>query len=65
MLSHRDLGKYALSRIQPGADSIIASSIVELPDFDHPDELKRHIEVEIMGFIEDIVRVVDSNPARS
>jgi hypothetical protein len=65
MLSHRDLGKYALSRIQPGADSIIASSIVEVPDFDHPDELKRHIEVEIMGFAEEMIRILDSDLAKS
>ncbi|MHC1679469.1 MAG: hypothetical protein AB9886_02960 [Candidatus Cryosericum sp.] len=65
MLSHKDLGRYVLSQIQPGVDSIIASSIVEQPDFDDPDELKKHIEVKTMAFVEEMVRILDSSPARS
>ncbi len=65
MLSHQDLGRYVLSHIQPGVDSIIASSIVEQPDFDDLDELKKHIEVKTMEFVEDMVRTLDSSLARS
>lgn len=65
MLSHRDLGRYVLSRIQPGVDSIIASSIVELPDFNHPDELKRQIEVKTLEFAEEMIRILDSVPGKS
>jgi hypothetical protein len=65
MLNHKDLGSYVLSQIQPGVDSIIASSIVEQPDFDDLDELKRHIEVKTMEFVEDIIPVLDPGLARS
>jgi hypothetical protein len=65
MLSHKDLGRYVLSQIQPGVDSIIASSIVEQPDFDDLDELKKRIEVKTMEFVEDMVRTLDSRLARS
>jgi len=65
MLRRTHLGKHVLSQIQPGVDSIIASAIVDRPDFDDLDGLKRSIEVELMEFVEDMVRLVDSNPARS
>lgn len=65
MLSHKELGPYVLSRIQPGVDSIIASAIVEQPDFDDLDELRRHIEVELVGFVDDMARVLDSGPPKS
>jgi hypothetical protein len=65
MLSHEDLGRYVLSQIQPGVDSIIASSIVEQPDFDDLDELKKRIEVKTMEFVEDMVRILDTRLARS
>ena len=65
MLSHKDLGRYVLSQIQPGVDSIIASSIVEQPDFDDLDELKKRIEVKTMEFVEDMVRILDTRLARS
>ena len=65
MLSRKDLGRYVLSQIRPGVDSIIASSIVEQPDFDDPDELKKHIEVKTMEFVEDMVHILDTRLARS
>lgn len=65
MLSHKNLGRYVLSQIQPGVDSIIASAIVERPDFDDLDDLKKHIEVKTMEFAEDMIRSLDSGLARS
>lgn len=65
MLNHKDLGTYVLSQMQPGVDSIIASSIVEQPDFDDPNGLKRNIEVKTMEFVEDMIRVLDSGLAKS
>lgn len=59
MLSHKDLGRYALSQIQPGVDSIIASTIVEQPDFDNPDELKKRIEAKTMEFSQDIAHILE------
>ena len=39
-LSTKDIGKYKLSQASPGMDSIIASIVVEQPDFDNPEKLK-------------------------
>lgn len=54
-LSNRNIGRYELSRIQPGVDAIIASIITEQPDFDTPDELKQLIEAETIKFSEDMM----------
>ncbi len=49
LLSKMDCG-FAVSQMGPGVDSIIASTIVEQPDFDHPEELKKSIETKTMAF---------------
>lgn len=54
MFSHKNIERYTLSQIQPGVDSIISSTIVEQPDFDHPEKLKKQIEVKTIEFVEDI-----------
>jgi len=54
LLSHKNIGGYSLSQIQPGVDSIIASSIIEQPDFDNHDELKKQIGANTIEFIKDI-----------
>ena len=41
LLSLKPSNKYTLSQVLPGVDSIIESVIVEHPDFDHQEELKR------------------------
>lgn len=51
----KNIGEYILSEIRPGVDSIIYSSIVERPDFDNPDELKRQIELKTARFANDVV----------
>ncbi len=59
LLGHKDIGEYTLSQIQPGVDSIIALSIVNQPDFDNLDELKKLIEVKTIEFVEDIISILE------
>jgi hypothetical protein len=61
LLSHKNTGGYSLSQIHPGVDSIIASSIVELPDFNDAEGLKKQIEEKTIEFINDIVRILNQN----
>lgn len=58
-MSSANIGKYKLSQVIPGIDSIIESILVEKPDFDHPDELKKQIEKKTMEFIKDITSILD------
>mgnify|MGYP001024818597 CR=1 FL=1 len=48
-------GKYKVSEVLPGVDSIIESVLVEKPDFDNPEELKKQIEVKTIEFVNDII----------
>lgn len=54
LLSHKNIGNYTLSKVQPGVDSIIASVIIHKPDFDNTEKLKKEIELKTMQFVEDI-----------
>ena len=54
LLKSKDIGRYNLSQVSPGVDSIIESIIDGQPDFDRPDELKKEIEAELIRFIRDI-----------
>ena len=58
-MSSANIGKYKLSQVIPGIDSIIESTLVEEPDFDHPEALKRQIEKKTMAFVKDIISVLD------
>lgn len=58
-MSSANIGKYKLSQVIPGVDSIIESTLVEKPDFDHPEELKKQIEKKTMEFIKDITSILD------
>jgi hypothetical protein len=53
-LSQKNIGRYTLSQILPGVDSIIAFILVKQPDFDHPDELKKRIDEKLIDFVKDI-----------
>jgi len=53
-LSRKNIGKYTLSTVQPGVDSIIVSTIVETPDFSDLDALKKKIEEKTIKFIKDM-----------
>ncbi|NTW73147.1 MAG: hypothetical protein HGA49_13030, partial [Eubacteriaceae bacterium] len=39
----------------PGVDSIIESVLVEKPDFDRPEELKKQIEGRTIEFVNAII----------
>ena len=54
LLSRKNIGRYTLSRVSPGVDSIIASLIVEQPCFDNPYELMKQIEGMTLDFINDM-----------
>jgi len=58
-LSHKNLGGFQLSQVHPGVDSIIESVIVDQPDFDDIEELKKQVERKTMGFINDITSILD------
>jgi hypothetical protein len=53
-LSIKDTGKYIVSHVSPGVDSIIEYTLVELPDFDDPDGLRKQIEIKVIEFINDM-----------
>ena len=55
LLSQKDLGRYELSIVQPGVDSIIASQLIQQPDFDNPAGLKKQIEAKTLEFINDMM----------
>lgn len=61
LMSNEDSGKYKLSQAIPGVDSIIETTLVEKPDFDHPDELKKQIEQKTMAFVKDIISILDKS----
>jgi hypothetical protein len=63
LLSQRNTGRYTVSQIGPGVDSIIATVIVEQPDFDHPSELKRLIEAKTQQFANDVSAMLVSTLA--
>jgi len=58
LMSHKDIGGYKLSQVMPGVDSIIDVILIEQPDFDHPEELKKQIEKEAINFIDDITTLI-------
>lgn len=57
-LRGKDLGKYALSQVSPGVDSIIETMLVEEPDFDNQEELKDQIEKKTIEFIGDMTSLI-------
>ncbi|MDD3363345.1 MAG: hypothetical protein PHZ03_00015 [Syntrophomonas sp.] len=59
LLSGKNLGKYKLSQIFPGVDSIIESTLAEQPDFDHSAELMKHIERKTIEFVNDITSILN------
>lgn len=59
LMSHKYIGGYKLSQVMPGVDSIIESIMVEQPDFDHSEELKKQIEKKAIEFINDITSIIN------
>ena len=58
LMSSKNIGRYKLSQVSPGVDSIIESTLVEHPDFDHPEELKKLIEKKTIEFIDDVTSIL-------
>lgn len=58
LLSRNNTGKYRLSQVKPGVDSIIESVLIEKPDFDHLEELKKQIEVKAIEFINGVTSIL-------
>lgn len=54
LIRPRNIGRYKLSQVTPGVDSIIESMLVEQPDFEHPEDLRRQIEENMIVFVKDI-----------
>lgn len=42
----------------PGVDSILIESITDRPDFDEPDTLMLQIEETILGFVEEVTKLL-------
>jgi len=61
ILSNKDLGGFTLSQIQPGVDSIIASTIMDQPNFENFNEMKKQLETKIIGFVKAITPIIMSN----
>ena len=59
LLKYKDIGKYTLTQINPGVDSIIESTIVEQPDFDDIEQLKKQIETKTLKFVKDIISILN------
>ena len=58
-LRHINLGRYQLSQVHPGVDSIIESVLVDQPDFDQLEDLKLHIEKKTIDFIHDMTVLLE------
>jgi hypothetical protein len=54
LLQKRGTGRYALSELRPGVDSIIAHPILPTADFDDPETLIQQIERETLDFTKDM-----------
>lgn len=53
-LSYKDTKDYKLSQVLTGVDSIIESTLVDQPDFDNSEELKKLIDLKIIEFANDM-----------
>jgi len=58
LLKRKDIGKYTLSQINPGVDSIIESIIVEQPNFNNLEQLKKEIETKTLEFVKDVIYIL-------
>lgn len=59
LLEKKNSGKYKLSQVLPGVDSIMESILVEKPDFDLPEELKEQIERKTIEFVNDMISMLN------
>ncbi|MGE5398006.1 MAG: DUF7000 family protein [Chitinophagales bacterium] len=59
LMSCKNIRGYKLSQVLPGMDSIIEAVLVEKPDFDHPEDLKKQIEKKTIKFANDCISILD------
>lgn len=57
-LQKRPLGKYFLTILEPGVDAIIATPLIEQPNFDEPKRLIGQIIENTLNFIGDMQELV-------
>jgi hypothetical protein len=57
-LKGKDLGRYKLSQVRPGVDSILEVILTEAPDFDDPERLKDDLTKKTLVFIADVAAIV-------
>jgi hypothetical protein len=53
-----------LSRVQPGVDSILEATLVQQPDFDHPEDLMQELEEKTVEFISHIRPLLETVSVR-
>jgi hypothetical protein len=58
LLKGKDLGRYKLSQVQPGVDSILEAILTEAPDFDDPERLKDELVKKTLAFIAEVSAIV-------
>ncbi len=57
-LKGTDVGRYKLSQVQPGVDSILESILTEAPDFDDPERLKDELVKKTLALIAEVSAIV-------
>lgn len=57
-LKGKDLGRYKLSQVRPGVDSILEAILTEAPDFDDPERLKDELTKKTLAFIAEVSHIV-------
>ena len=58
LLRDKPIGDYRLSKVYPGTDSIVETSLVKEPNFDEIEQLKVEIEEKTIQFMEEIKRLI-------
>ncbi|NLW12844.1 MAG: hypothetical protein GX028_12645 [Clostridiaceae bacterium] len=59
-LSKIDIGRYRLSQVSPGVDSIVEYVLTEKPDFDSGEILINKIASEAIEFSEKMMEIIDN-----
>ena len=59
LMSRKNTGNYSISQMRPGVDSIIESTLIVQPDFDHVEKLKKQIEIKAVEFGNHIIAILN------
>jgi len=55
----KNIGRYKLSQVSTGVDSILESTLTHQPNFDNPEELKKEIEEKAIEFSKNITLMLN------